>query len=109
MPPKSDPFPKVREARELLRQRAQEIIELYLQNAQDARDANDFETAEKSLRYLIEHMPRGDDGETLVDISVDKPKESDGPKGPIVQIGFALGGVERSLPPANVIDAEKVK
>lgn len=86
------PFPRVREAREALRQRAMEILESYLAVITEARAAGDFETATKSLQWLLEHMPE-EEGQRIVDISVDKPKQVEATKGPTIQIGFALGGI----------------
>lgn len=100
-------FPKVKEARQVLKDRAVEILETYLQVCRDARDAGDYETAAKSLQWLIEHMPN-DGGETVIDPSAAKPKVNDKalPTGPAIQIGIALGGVgqRQALPPVEVID-----
>lgn len=100
-------FPKVREAREALKAKALELHTSYMTIIQAAIDKGDLETAMKATQWLIEHMPR-EDGETMVDISVDKPKQVETRQGPSVNIGFALGGIAdtRALPPAVTIDVE---
>ena len=103
---KREYFPKVREAREVLRERAIEILETYIAVIGEARKAGDHETATKSLQWLIEHMPE-EDGERMIEGSVDKPKQIEGNVGPQINIGFALGGLNqpKELPPAvEVID-----
>lgn len=90
-------FSKVKEAREVLKERAREILDNYLATIQDARLAGDFETASKGFQWLMEHMPE-EEGSRMVDISIDKPKQVEGSKaGPIVQIGFKLGGMEPAI------------
>jgi len=103
-------FPKVKEAREALKAKALELHQLYMDIIQDARDKGDVETASKAVQWLIEHMPK-EDGESMVDISVDKPKQIEQKHGPSVNIGFALGGLgeARSLPPTVTIDVEPVE
>jgi hypothetical protein len=102
-------FPKVKEAREALRGRAIEILESYIAVIAEARAAGDFETATKSLQWLIEHMPE-EDGGRMVDISVDKPKQIEASKGPSIQIGIALGGTsnQKTLPAAIDITPEEL-
>lgn len=99
-------FPKVREAREALRERAIEILESYIAVCAEARAAGNFDVAAKSLQWLIEHMPK-EEGQSVIDSSASKPKEIDsGPKRPSIQIGIALGGItgNKELPQASVID-----
>ena len=45
---------------------------------------------------LIEHMPKGPNGETLIDASAAKPKVVEGTKGPQITVGFSLGGIKAS-------------
>jgi hypothetical protein len=74
-------FVRIREARELLRQKAAEILDLYMKNALSAHEAGEYETASKSLQWLIEHMPKDEEtGQTVVDTSIDKVSR-DGRKG----------------------------
>lgn len=115
MPPNANAqlFSKVAVARELLRQKAEEIISMYMENAKKAQDSGDYETAAKSLQWLLEHMPADMDGVKVVDQSVDKKAIAEGPKnaGPTIQIGIAVGGMRKpsELPAAHVevIDVEK--
>lgn len=111
---KTDPFPKARVARELLRDKAKQILEEYLDVAVKAKDAGDYETAYKSLQWLMEHMPQDEDGKGVVDTSVDKQKQiadTSKPTGPQIQIGIAVGGIghkQKALPQVTVetVDAE---
>lgn len=98
-------FPRVKEAREALRERAMEVLETYLAIIAEARSAGDFESAFKAAQWLLEHMPN-EDGARLIDPSGSKPKEIEGPKtGPSIQIGIALGGVKpKELPATRIID-----
>ena len=96
----------VRKAREALQARANEILDLMLLNAKQAAASGDFETAQKTYQYLLDHTP-GEDGQRVVEISVDKPKQVEArPTGPAIQIiGIGLGGVNRpQLEEANIID-----
>lgn len=104
-------FGSVQVARDLLREKAAEILKLYLENAQKAQDAGDYEVANKSLQWLLEHIPADETGERVVATSVDKQivNVSDNSK-PTIQIGIQLGGVggkQKALPAAKaeVIDA----
>jgi hypothetical protein len=88
-------------ARQLLKEKAEEILEQYLRVVDEARVSGDYETAAKSLQWLIEHMPNDEDGSPIVQVSVDKktqPTESKS-NGPSIQIGIAVGGLgpDRSL------------
>lgn len=96
--PKSKPiprvvFPRVKEAREALREKALEIFQAYYSIALDAHAKGDSKAALEALRWLMEHMPRTDDGDSIVDSSAAKPVQTEGQSGPIIQIGFKLGGV----------------
>jgi hypothetical protein len=102
MPPRLNKgfFTKVKVARELLRDQADEILKQYLDIVQKAKDAGDYESAYKAMQWLIEHMPSEDDGTRVVDISVDKPAPVvQGPVGPAIQIGISVGGIGKQLPP----------
>jgi hypothetical protein len=103
-------FPKAKEAREALRGKALVIFDLYIRLIENAMAAQDYETAEKALRFLQEHMPKDEDGTTMLDSSIDKkPDKASGPVGPTVNIGFAIGGVRQpqALPaPAVTVDVE---
>lgn len=103
-------FPKVKEAREALQAKALEVHEYYMTIIQLAIQKGDLETALKAVQWLHEHMPRGA-GDTMVDISVDKPKQIEaGPRGPQVNIGFALGGIkEPKALPTVTVDVQPVE
>lgn len=109
MPPPKGPrtyFPHVKEAREALKARALELFDLQVRIVQDALAAQQFEVAAKANQWLIEHMP-SDEGVSMIDGSVDKPKQIEGKTGPQINIGFQLGGVsEQKKLPEPVIDVE---
>jgi hypothetical protein len=103
-----DFFSKVRIARELLKEKSEEILKEYLDVVQKAKDAGDYETAAKSLQWLIEHMPADEEGGRLVEQSVDKKQEvvQTGPTGPAIQIGIQVGGVgQKQLPKPSELPA----
>ena len=100
-----NPFPRVREAREALAARALELFELQMQIARDALANGEFEQANKAVQFLMEHMPKDSEGNTLLDPSVDKVQVKQGPTGPTIQIGIALGSKQiKALPSVEVID-----
>lgn len=88
-------FSKVNVAREMLKERAEEILAEYIETAKAAREAGEFEAAGKMYWNLIEHMPADNPNERMVDTSVDKqPKQVDNKaSGPTIKIGLALGGL----------------
>lgn len=98
-------FPKVKEAREVLKEKALELVELQMTIIKEAIANGNFEAASKATQWLIEHMPN-EDGERLIDSSAAKPKELEGTRsGPAIQIGIALGGIQRKeLPETQVYD-----
>lgn len=101
-------FSSVRKARAALKERANQILDSYLLLAKQAAAQGNFEISEKVLRFLMEHMPE-EEGERLVDISVDKPKViSAGPIGPTIQIGVQIDGrhAPRQLQEVEVVDVE---
>lgn len=106
-PPVSPHFSSVRKAREALKEKALETYNLLVSIIKQAAAGGDYETAAKYTAWLMEHTPP-EEGERLLDISVDKPSTSDGgPKGTIVNIGFKIGAEEKKqLPEGIVIDVE---
>lgn len=108
-------FSKVKVAREILRERADELINEYLDVAKQAKVAGDYESAYKALQWIIDHIPADTEGNRIVDSSVDKTPAQVGPSQPKIQIGIQLGGVkQKELPtveseriPEKVIDAKK--
>ena len=99
---KRDYFPRVREAREALKEKALELYEMHVRIIQEALDAKEFETAAQANQWLMEHMP-ADDGITMIDISIDKPKQVNPATGPTIQIGFALGGIDKPKELAPIV------
>lgn len=102
-------FSKVKEAREAISAKALDLFNTYETLIKDAIAAQDFETASKGLQFLMEHMPKDEDGVSLLETSVDKvAKIEKGSSGPTIKIGIALGGVtaQKELPPAAIIDVE---
>lgn len=107
-------FGKAAAIREMIRDHAQKIVEEYLDVAAKAKDAGDYETAQKALQWLMEHMPADEDGKTIVDVSVDKQKQIAAPQqtGPAIQIGIQVGGIgvtaQKALPQvtAEIIEAD---
>jgi len=91
-------FPRVQEAREALRQKAMETWQKYMTLADTAIAAGDFETAEKVMRYVLDHMPADPDGTRLLDPSIDKAPDKKQLEGPKVQIGVMIGGVNSPKP-----------
>jgi hypothetical protein len=114
-------FSKVAIARQLLKEKSEEILNEYLDVVQKAKDSGDYETAAKSLQWLIEHMPADEDGGRIVEVSVDKKQQEavqKGPTGPTISIGIAVGGLgpqrslpnvekPRELPAVEIIDVEQ--
>lgn len=101
-------FSRVRIARELLRDRAEDLLEQYLIVIKDAQEKGEHEAALKAIQWLMEHMPAEEDGTKLLDTSIDKniqPIVQD--TRPAIQIGIQLGGVGVAQPKA--IEAPKAK
>lgn len=103
-----EPFKRLREVREMLRQQAAELIAEYMVTAKEAREAGEFEAAGKMIWNLIEHMPAEEDGTKLVDVSVDKQPKIDNKKTDNrIQILLApTAPMVRQLPTKQVLDAE---
>jgi hypothetical protein len=105
-------FPKVKEAREALRERALELYERHLALIDRAAEEGKIEYALEASQWLIEHMPASDDGERMIDSSAAKVKEvSGGSSGPTIQIGIALGPnkVQVKELGSQVVEAEILK
>ena len=111
-----DMFSKVTAARELLREKANEILQQYLAVVAEAQAAGEYEVAAKSLQWLLEHMPSDDAGTRVVERSIDAKEapQAQLPTGPAIQIGIQVGGTfkPKELPPqteAEVIDVESAE
>lgn len=112
MPIGGPSFSSVRKAREAIRERAKELIDLQITIIKAALTNGDFETAAKANQFLLEHTTDEDDTPLLAP-SVDKAKiESTGTKGPSIHIGgIIIGGLgegAKSLPEPS-IEAQVVK
>jgi phage terminase small subunit len=115
MPAKLNPiFSRVSAAREALRNRAEELINEYIDVAKQAKATGDYESAYKALQWLIEHLPKDENNERVVDRSADKDdvqQKQIGDTMPRIQIGIALGGVTKRTqalpsPTVEVIDVK---
>lgn len=101
-------FSKVKEAREALKERANELIDTQFRIINEAILGKNFEVAAKANQFLLEHLASDDEGVRVLDVSIDKVVKSDGPSGPMIQIGLSLGGMTQpaALPPLPVITVE---
>lgn len=87
-------FSKVRAAREVLRERAEELINEYLDIAAKAKDSGDYQTAAKAMQWLLEHMPADDEGIRVVETGVDKQQQQVVQQAPPqVKVGIVVGGI----------------
>ena len=102
----------VKKAREALKERASEILEAYMALAAQAAAEKDFETAADILWKLLDHTPADEGGDRVIDSSASKPSKAleQGPAGPAIQIGIALGGIRtpKELPSVEVIDVSPI-
>ena len=89
-------FSKVKEARELLQSQARVYLRLHKRNIKEAMLDGDHETAAKAIQWALEHVT-DDDGSTPISPSVDIPRPSAGNMGPIINVGFQIGGLAKSL------------
>lgn len=112
MPVGGPSFSSVRKARAALKERANELITLYIDGMKKALDAGDFETFQKGMANIVAHIPPDDDeggtGQTVFAADVDKKQVQidTGHKGPMIQIGVSIGGIAapKQLPEAEVIE-----
>jgi len=106
MPVGGQSFGSVRKAREVLKERAEEIVRMYFETWKQALASGDFETAQKCASDLAKHIPKDEDGLTVFDIDVDKPKQVESKQsGPGIVIGVQIGGLnQKALPEVTVID-----
>ena len=96
-------FRSVKKAREALKEKALEILQEFRDTIREARASGKYEEALKAQQWLIDHIP-DEDGERLLESSVDKPKQVEQGRGPLVQIGFKLGGTDQARLQEPVID-----
>ena len=91
-------FSSVRKAREALKGKALELLEEYRLLIHQAAAAGEFEAALKAHQWLMDHIP-ADSGERVFDGSIDKVKQiDDGPRGPVINIGLKIGGIDTAGP-----------
>lgn len=103
-------FGTARAARELLRQRAEQIIKNYMEMAALAVAAGDYESAQKAYSDLAKHIPKDDDGSTAFDPDIDRKVIAESKHGgPAIQIGVAIGGLNRALPEPTIEIVEITK
>lgn len=99
-------FPRVKEAREALREQALDWLNKYSIIIDKAIDEGKLDVAAEHVRWIIEHTAN-EDGERIIDPSAAKPKEIQGSQGPTIQIGIALDAKPKELAP-HVIDIEPI-
>lgn len=104
------PLSKVKAAREVLKERALDLLNKYESIIDKAIEKGDFETAAEHVRWLLEHTGH-EDGERIIDPSAAKVKEvAQGPVGPQIHIGIALSGSHQSKQlGSHIIEAEVIK
>ena len=100
-------FPAVRRAREALKEKADKILEEYLVAIKLAISSGKYEEGLKAYQWLLDHIP-GENGERIFEASSDKPHPVESQKGPLIQIGFALGGIDQKSIP-DILEGEKVE
>lgn len=112
-PPVLTTLPRVREAREKLAEKANDILDMYLATITEAREAGEVGEALKGLQYLLEHLPADMmTGERVLDQSIDKQAKEVGQKRttPSIKIGVAIGGLppQQALPPPAAVEVIEV-
>jgi hypothetical protein len=110
MPVGGPAFSSVRKARAALKERAHELLNLYIDGMKKALDAGDFETFQKGMANIVSHIPE-EDGERLFDVDVDKKQLQLDAKsnGPSIQFGISIGGVAKPELPVTSVEVIEVK
>lgn len=103
-----DYFPKVRQAREALREKALDILETYIDTIKAAQAAGDYDVATKSLQWLMEHMPQEQE-DRMLDVSIDKHGPADKRAVPAINIGFQIGGVKSEIIDVTDVTPKELK
>jgi hypothetical protein len=104
---KREYFPRVREAREYLLDKAVELMELHHKLIIQAAEAGEYEAALKATEWAIDHTPADEDGVRMIEGSIDKVKEDRNKYLPTIQIGLKIGGMpEPKALPEPVIDVQ---
>ena len=100
-------MPAVKRARLALLENSEEVLAEYRAALKLAIAHGKYAEGIQGYQWLMEHTPPDEDGVRMVEPSVDKQqKQTDGPRGPLIQIGFKLGGMpgDKALP--EVIEIE---
>lgn len=104
-------FSKIAAARELIRERAEEILDLLINNAKMAQARGQHDVADKTYKWLLEHMPTAPGEESIINPSIDKQQVTvSKDSGPRIQIGIQVGGTsgkQKAIPSSSeIIDVE---
>jgi hypothetical protein len=91
--PKGAYFSRVREAREALKAKAEEIVGLQIEIVKRGLETGKLDVAASANQWLLEHMPE-EEGVKVIDVSIDKPRQVEGHAAPSISIGFAIGGMK---------------
>jgi len=100
----------VRKARQVLKEKALELLEEHRAMIKQAAASGKYEEALKASQWLLEHLP-AEEGERIIDSSAAKqvvvpPTQAP----PIFNIGFQLGGITpKAQLPESTIEAEVIK
>ena len=100
----------VQKAREIYAEKAALALQLFFKNIKRAMEAGDHETVSKALQWYMEHAPKAESGDRLLEPGIDS-KSSHQPvvqQGPTIHLGVRLGGAPQQalLPAQNVIDLQ---
>jgi hypothetical protein len=92
-------FSSVKAARQVLRDKAQELLDEYRAMIKLAAASGKFDEALKAQQWLLDHIP-ADEGERVFDPSTDRPAPAEAQSsGPTIQIvGLALSPQHPALP-----------
>lgn len=101
-------FASLRKVRERMQSRADEALDIFFNNLRNAGIAQDYDVVQKGIEWYFAHIGKDTEGETVISQSIDAVKQVEGQKGPIIQVGVAIGGVtkQKELPAAEVIDLD---
>lgn len=101
-------LPAVKRARLALSENSEEVLAEFRAAIKLAIAHGKYEAGLLAYQWLLEHTPAAEDGVRVIDSSVDKQqKQAEGPRGPLIQIGFKLGGSsEKALPEVIEVDPQ---
>lgn len=103
-------FSAVKRVRDKLREDSEALYTEFRTALKMAVAGGNYEAAIKGYTWLFPHIPADEDGTRIIDSDIDKqqPLESEN-KGPVIQIGFSLGGVNKLEQPAIEVKSIPVK